>query len=92
MTVSAIKPTNDVINNNIENRFEYDASIGQIFAIWILNFFLSIITIGIYSFWGKTKMRKYMANSLVFWVIDSSIMEQVVNYSEVSLKPYLLLL
>ena len=48
MTVSAIKPTNDVINNNIENRFEYDASIGQIFAIWILNFFLSIITIGIY--------------------------------------------
>jgi uncharacterized membrane protein YjgN (DUF898 family) len=63
MTVSAIKPTNDVINNNIENRFEYDASIGQIFAIWILNFFLSIITIGIYSFWGKTKMRKYMANS-----------------------------
>ncbi|MDP4832313.1 MAG: YjgN family protein, partial [Rickettsiaceae bacterium] len=50
-------------NNNIKNRFEYEASTSKIFGIWILNFFLSIITIGIYSFWGKTKMRKYIANS-----------------------------
>jgi len=63
MTEKPIQSTKDTINNNIENRFEYDASISQIFSIWILNFFLSIITIGIYSFWGKTKMRKYIANS-----------------------------
>lgn len=41
----------------------YSASIGTIFGIWLLNLVLSIVTIGIYSFWGKTRMRRYIAGS-----------------------------
>lgn len=49
-------------SQNIENRFEYDGSTRQIFGIWIINILLGVITLGIYSFWGRTRMRKYVAN------------------------------
>ena len=50
-------------SGNYRNFFEYDGLSGQIFGIWIINILLSIVTIGIYSFWGKTIMRKYIAHS-----------------------------
>ncbi len=45
-----------------ENFFSYDGRAGKIFAISLLNLFLTIITIGIYRFWGKTRMRKYLVS------------------------------
>ena len=33
---------------------------GSLFGIIIVNIFLTIITFGIYSFWGRTKVRKYL--------------------------------
>lgn len=33
---------------------------GQLFGIYLLNTFLTIITLGVYSFWGKTKVRAYL--------------------------------
>jgi len=33
---------------------------GSLFGITIVNIFLTIITFGIYSFWGRTKVRKYL--------------------------------
>src|SRR5688572_29525354 len=44
------------------NRIEYDGRASAIFGIWALNFFMKIITIGIYSFWGKTRIRKYVTS------------------------------
>lgn len=41
----------------------YDAKLGTIYKIWLLNIFLSILTLGIYNFWGKTKLRRYIARS-----------------------------
>ena len=45
------------------NRLKYDGSIGGMYKIWILDVILSIVTLGIYSFWAKTRMRKYMFGS-----------------------------
>lgn len=39
-------------------RFYGDGS--TLFGIWIVNVLLSLVTLGIYSFWGKTKVRKYL--------------------------------
>lgn len=33
---------------------------GEIFGIWIMNLLLSIVTLGIYSFWGRTNIRRYL--------------------------------
>lgn len=33
------------------------------FGIWLMNFVLSILTLGIYSFWGRTNIRRYLWQS-----------------------------
>lgn len=37
---------------------------GSLFGIFIVNLLLSICTLGIYSFWGKTRIRRYMTSHL----------------------------
>lgn len=37
---------------------------GSLFGIYIVNLLLSICTLGIYSFWGKTRIRRYMTSHL----------------------------
>ncbi len=32
---------------------------GSLLGIYIVNFFLTILTLGVYSFWGRVKVRKY---------------------------------
>ncbi len=32
----------------------------DIFGIWLMNFVFSILTLGIYSFWGRTNIRRYL--------------------------------
>lgn len=38
---------------------EFSGSGGEFFKIWIVNVFLSIITLGIYSAWAKVRTQKY---------------------------------
>lgn len=45
------------------NRLNYEGLAGQLYKIWLVNFFMKIITLGIYSFWGKTRLRKYLYGS-----------------------------
>src|SRR6218665_3885418 len=45
------------------NRFSYTGLLGDVYKIWLLNIFLTVITLGIYSFWGKTRMRRYVTGS-----------------------------
>ena len=44
-------------------RLVYDGKGGQLYKIWIINLLLKMVTLGIYSFWGKTRLRKYIVNS-----------------------------
>ena len=48
------------------HRFEFTGSAGEFFRIWIVNIFLSIVTLGIYSAWAKVRARQYFyANTLL---------------------------
>jgi uncharacterized membrane protein YjgN (DUF898 family) len=40
--------------------FSYHGDTADLFKIYLVNFFLTIITLGIYRFWGKTRIRKYL--------------------------------
>lgn len=42
----------------------YHGKNGQVFRLHILNLLMNMITLGIYSFWGKTRIRKYMTSHL----------------------------
>jgi len=41
-------------------RLSFHGSGGTLFGIYLLNTILAIFTLGIYSFWGKTKVRSYL--------------------------------
>jgi uncharacterized membrane protein YjgN (DUF898 family) len=45
------------------NPIGYDGRLGEVYKIWLVNLLLNIVTIGIYSFWGKTRMRRYVVGS-----------------------------
>ena len=49
--------------NSTINEITYDSRTGQVYKIWLLNLFMNIITLGVYNFWGKTRLRKYVAGS-----------------------------
>ncbi len=39
---------------------------GVLFGIWIVNIFLSLVTLGGYYFWGKVKMRRFLFGQTEF--------------------------
>jgi uncharacterized membrane protein YjgN (DUF898 family) len=41
-------------------QFGYDGRLGELFGIFFTNLFFSIITLGFYRFWAKTRMRRYI--------------------------------
>src|SRR4051812_41240035 len=40
-------------------RLEFTGRTGEYFRIWIVNLFLSIVTVGLYSPWAKVRRRRY---------------------------------
>lgn len=50
--------------------FHFVGSGGEYFRIWIVNLFLSIVTLGIYSAWAKVRRETFFHRSL--WLDDSA--------------------
>ncbi|HYC05221.1 MAG TPA: DUF898 family protein [Azospirillaceae bacterium] len=44
--------------------FHYDGKLGEIARIWLRNLLLGIVTLGIYRFWGMTRLRRYFWSRL----------------------------
>lgn len=42
------------------DRLVEDGRFGELFVLFIINVLLGILTLGIYRFWGKTRIRKYI--------------------------------
>lgn len=42
------------------DRLVEDGHFGELFVLFIINILLGIVTLGIYRFWGKTRIRKYI--------------------------------
>jgi len=59
-TQSAIQPTNDTATLG----FEFHGEGMEYFRIWIVNIFLSIITLGIFSAWAKVRREQYFYGNL----------------------------
>jgi len=47
-------------------RLVEDARFGELYVLFIINLLLGIITLGIYRFWGKTRIRKYVWSHMSF--------------------------
>ena len=47
-------------------RLRHDGDAGEIFAILVRNLALTIVTLGIYRFWAKTRIRRYLWNHMSF--------------------------
>ncbi len=45
---------------NGKNRFSFHGNGGELFGIYLVNIILTIITLGIYRFWAKVKVRKFL--------------------------------
>jgi predicted Zn finger-like uncharacterized protein len=57
----AHEPTPSGMGREI-NKPSFHGTGGTLFGIYIVNLILSILTLGIYHFWGKTKIRNYIYN------------------------------
>ena len=44
---------------NSDHRLKYDGTAGTYFPIFLKNFVLTILTLGIYGFWETTNNRNY---------------------------------
>ncbi|MBL0318652.1 MAG: DUF898 family protein [Alphaproteobacteria bacterium] len=60
---SQIPPSTDALWQNPPHQVHYDGTTNTIWSMWILNLVLKIITLGTYTFWGKTRMRRYLVES-----------------------------
>jgi uncharacterized membrane protein YjgN (DUF898 family) len=52
--------------NRNGNKFQFTGEGSKFFLIILKTFFLSIITLGIYYFWGKVNIQKYLYNNTKF--------------------------
>jgi uncharacterized membrane protein YjgN (DUF898 family) len=50
----------DQVTENGVTPMAYAGRPGEIFRIWLLNILLNICTLGVYSFWGRTRLRRYL--------------------------------
>jgi hypothetical protein len=59
---------------------EFHGSAGAYFRVWIVNVFLSVMTLGIFMVWGKKRVRKYFSNKIV---IDGHPLDSVTDYENI---------
>lgn len=63
MDVSAPAPANQPASAKVPVvNVAYHGKAGQVFRLHIMNLLMNIITLGVYSFWGKTRIRRYMTS------------------------------
>jgi uncharacterized membrane protein YjgN (DUF898 family) len=46
--------------------FQFAGEGGRLFSIWVVNLLLTIVTLGVYYFWGKARIRKYVYSKTSF--------------------------
>jgi uncharacterized membrane protein YjgN (DUF898 family) len=51
-------------------RFRFSGTAGEYFGIWIVNLFLTVITLGIYSAWAKVRKKRYFYGNT--WLADGN--------------------
>jgi uncharacterized membrane protein YjgN (DUF898 family) len=52
--------TSDTLAAERHYRFAFTGSSGEYFRIWIVSLCLSVLTLGVYSAWGKVRKKRYL--------------------------------
>lgn len=52
-------------NDSKELAFRFTGNVGEYFRIWVVNVFLTIVTLGIYSAWAKVRTKRYFYGNTV---------------------------
>ncbi len=60
------QPSPDPATSDTNGRLRHDGLGGELFAIHVRNLSLAVLTLGIYRFWGKTLIRRYLWNHTRF--------------------------
>src|SRR5262249_37803450 len=47
------------------SRLKWTGKVSELYRIFFLNIVLSILTLGFYRFWGKARMRRYIASHIL---------------------------
>src|SRR5215510_8374244 len=47
-------------------RLQFHGSAQTLFGIWIVNVFLTLLTLGVYYFWAKVRIREYLLSQTSF--------------------------
>ncbi len=63
--VNSVKECNMAELMQDQHDITYDGKIGELYKIYALSILLSILTLGIYHFWGKTRKRRYLTSSFM---------------------------
>lgn len=58
--------TEEIASHNDSETFEFTGHRGDFFQILLVNLILTIVTLGIYRFWAKTKVRKFIWSNVRF--------------------------
>ena len=58
--MSEFSEIEEIVADGQSHSVEYVGTVGALFPIALMNLFLTIITLGIYRFWAKTNVRKYL--------------------------------
>jgi uncharacterized membrane protein YjgN (DUF898 family) len=74
------------------DQINWDGDMGELFGVYIKQFLLSIVTLGIYYFWGKTQVRQYLWSHLSWnddpfrysgtgWELFAGFLKALVGYA-----------
>ena len=64
---AAPQPGSPAPNENWQQLLTFHGNGKELFIIFLKNFFLSILTLGIYSFWARVRTRKYLWVNTRLW-------------------------
>jgi uncharacterized membrane protein YjgN (DUF898 family) len=63
---TSLPPSNGGGENAAAFRLAFRGKAGELFGLYVLNMFLSLITLGVYYFWGKAKIQSYLYSRTEF--------------------------
>ena len=67
ITESQVGKKDDIgMEDSSFEKLEFRGSVGEYFKIWIVNIFLTVITVGIYSAWAKVRTNRYFYANTFF--------------------------
>ncbi len=58
--MAASDGSSGIFTQDSEALLVYDGRTGELFGLWLKTALLSLITLGFYRFWGRTRIRKYL--------------------------------